>query len=152
MQNGYTRIGNGANCVMVLHGWFGDSQIFSAIFPRAAIANHSVSNRLPATWTAATVEHSRETSNEEAYAAYAKAFIRTDFAAQVQGHPVAIHVMIGEHDPNLNLDFMTDTFMQSYPNASLEILQNTGHYPMQEIPLFFVSQVEKFLSATARMA
>ncbi len=255
MQNGYTQIGNGARCVMVLHGWFGDSQIFSGIFPylnseeysyvfmdyrgygksmhrkgdytmaeisadvvaladslgwqqfhlvghsmggmaiqrvavdardrilsctavtpvpacglpfgeeewglfmgaagsdemRAMIANHSVSNRLPATWTAATVKHSRDTSLEEAYAAYARAFIKTDFAEHVKGLTVPVHVMIGEHDPNLNLEFMTQTFMQWYPNASLEVLPNSGHYPMQEIPLFFVSQLEKYLcSVTSR--
>lgn len=251
MLNGYTQIGNGKNKIMVLHGWFGDSQVFSSIFPylnsadysyvfmdyrgygksrhiegdytmaeisadvlaladslswnefhlighsmggmaiqrvavdasdrissciavtpvpasglpfgdeewdlftgaasndelRAMIVNHSVGGRLAKTWIAATVRHSRETSHEKAYAAYARAFIKTDFAHQVQGLATPMHVMIGEYDPNLNQEFMMDTFMQWYPNASLEVLSNCGHYPMQEIPLFFASQIESFLGS-----
>jgi pimeloyl-ACP methyl ester carboxylesterase len=32
MTNAYTRIGNGPEAVMVLHGWFGDHKIFSPMF------------------------------------------------------------------------------------------------------------------------
>ncbi|ELB87786.1 alpha/beta hydrolase, partial [Rhodococcus wratislaviensis IFP 2016] len=59
-------------------------------------------------------------------------------------HP--IKVIVGEHDPVLGAQAMEHTFMQHYPNASLEVVPNAGHYAMFETPVALATSVEAFLA------
>jgi pimeloyl-ACP methyl ester carboxylesterase len=63
----------------------------------------------------------------------------------VQGHPVPVRVVVGEHDPALGAAVMEQTFLAQYPNASLEVLHNAGHYAMYETPVALLTTVESFL-------
>jgi len=40
---------------------------------------------------------------------------------------------------------MKATFLAWYPNAELEVMQNAGHYPMDETPVALATSIENFL-------
>jgi len=126
-------------------GW----QLFSSAAEdrgsRAAIIDLTTGNRLSRTWVDRMVQHSLDSSDATAFAAYLEAWARTDFAALVQGNPVPVQVVVGEHDPALGAAVMEQTFLAQYPNASLEVLANAGHYAMYETPVALLTCVERFL-------
>jgi pimeloyl-ACP methyl ester carboxylesterase len=126
-------------------GW----QLFSSAAgdraSRAAIIDLTTGNRLSATWVDRMVQHSLEHSDAAAFGAYLEAWAHTDFSGQVQGNPVPVQVVVGEHDPALGAPVMEQTFLAQYPNASLEVLPNAGHYAMYETPVALLTCVERFL-------
>ncbi len=111
---------------------------------RRAIIDLTTGNRLSGTWLDAMVQHSVQTSDPAAFAAHLRAWARTDFAAEVAGNPVPVLVVVGEHDPALGAPVMQQTFLQHYPNATLEVLANAGHYAMDETPVALLTVLERF--------
>jgi pimeloyl-ACP methyl ester carboxylesterase len=126
-------------------GW----QLFSSAAQnrdsRAAIIDLTTGNRLSRSWIDRMVQHSLDQSDLPAFAAYLDAWARTDFSAEVRGNPVPVLVVVGEHDPALSAAVMEQTFLTQYPNASLEVLANAGHYAMYETPVALLTCVERFL-------
>ncbi|MCZ2805518.1 alpha/beta hydrolase [Modestobacter sp. VKM Ac-2983] len=112
---------------------------------RYAILDLTTGNRLSRTWLERMVQFSLDQSDLAAFGAYLDAWAGTDFSAEVQGNPVPVRVVVGEHDPALSAAVMEQTFLQQYPNASLEVLPNAGHYAMFETPVALLTTVEHFL-------
>ena len=56
---------------------------------------------------------------------------------------------MGEHDPVFNAALMAATYARRYPRAAVQVLQNAGHYPMNETPLALVAAIERFLHEVA---
>ncbi|MBR8233307.1 MULTISPECIES: alpha/beta fold hydrolase [unclassified Burkholderia] len=129
-----------------------------ALFERAAdhladrrtIIDRSTGNRLPAAWIEWKAAYSAACSSARAFGAYFRAWADTDFSEEIAGiHPVK--VLIGEHDPTFDAALMARTYLRRYPLASVDVLRNAGHYPMNETPLALVAAMEAFLfAATAR--
>jgi len=112
---------------------------------RRIIINRSTGQRLSRSWIDWKAEYSMERSSRAAFAAYLNAWSNTDFSAEVQGLPHRVKVLIGEYDPTFNTDLMRSTYLAWYPRAELEILENAGHYPMNEVPLALATSIESFL-------
>jgi pimeloyl-ACP methyl ester carboxylesterase len=112
---------------------------------RAGLISFSSGNRLSPSWVKWMVRRSHETATRDAFAAYAYAFTKTNFADAAKGLPTPFLVAIGEHDLALTKDVMSGTFMQLYPNARLEVIANSGHYPMFETPVYLATLVENFM-------
>ena len=111
---------------------------------RRGIIDRSTGGRLPAAWLDWKAQYSMERAAPEAFAAYFPAWADTDFSAEIVGrHPVK--VLIGEHDPVFNAALMDRTYLRRYRQATLEVLENAGHYPMNETPLVLVAAIERFL-------
>ena len=53
--------------------------------------------------------------------------------------------MIGQYDEPLQADFMRETFLKWYPNATLETIDNAGHYPMYETPVVLATMMESYM-------
>ena len=112
---------------------------------RKMILNYSTGNRLSETWIAHMANYSLHTSTVEAFAGYLNAWAKEEFVIQIQAHPHPIKVIVGEHDPSLNEEIMKHTYMAWYQNAELEVMSNTGHYPMDETPVALATSIENFL-------
>ena len=127
-----------------------------ALFERAAdqladrrtIINRSTGGRLPAAWVEWKAAYSTSCSSPHAFGAYFRAWADTDFTDEITGrHPVK--VLIGEHDPAFDAALMARTYLRRYPHATVDVLRNAGHYPMNETPLALVAAMEAFLLDTA---
>jgi pimeloyl-ACP methyl ester carboxylesterase len=111
---------------------------------RRGIIDRSTGGRLPAAWLDWKAQYSMAHASPEAFAGYFPAWADTDFSAEIVGrHPVK--VLIGEHDPVFNAALMDRTYLRRYRQATLEVLENAGHYPMNETPLGLVATIERFL-------
>ena len=58
---------------------------------------------------------------------------------------VPVLVLVGEYDAALTAEVMHATWSAWYPNARVHTLPGAGHYPPQETPVAFVTEVESFL-------
>jgi esterase len=112
---------------------------------REFILNFSTGNRLPTTWIKRMASLSWLTSTPQAFAGYLKEWATNDFSALVQGNPVQLQVIVGEHDPTLTTALMERTWLAWYPHATMQTVPNAGHYPMHETPLALAAAVEAFL-------
>jgi pimeloyl-ACP methyl ester carboxylesterase len=112
---------------------------------RYGIVDLTTGKRLTKTFLDALVDHSLATSTKEAFAAYLPTWAKTDFVAEIRGKETPVLVLAGEHDPALGPDAMKGTFLQHYPNATLEVIANAGHYAMFETPVALATSIERFL-------
>jgi pimeloyl-ACP methyl ester carboxylesterase len=111
---------------------------------RETIIDRSTGNCLPSSWIAWKAASSAACSSKTAFAAYLRAWADTDFSDDIAGrHPVK--VLVGANDPTFNTTLMTETYLRRYPLAGIEVLENAGHYPMNETPLALVAAIEGFL-------
>jgi pimeloyl-ACP methyl ester carboxylesterase len=112
---------------------------------RRMILDFTTGCRLSGHWLDLRVRRSRETTTVEAYADYLVAWTQTNFAEESKGLELPLLVCPGEYDGALTADVMKQTYLEWYPNAELEILPNSGHYPMQEIPVYLTTVTENFM-------
>lgn len=112
---------------------------------RYTIMDFTTGKRLPKAWLDKMVQESRATTTEEAYSGYLKAWVYEDFSELVVGLNTPMLTLVGECDYAITEPSMLATYLKWYPNATLEALCNSGHYPMQEIPLSFVAAIERFM-------
>jgi pimeloyl-ACP methyl ester carboxylesterase len=112
---------------------------------RRTILNFTTGNRLSGHWLDWRVSVSRETTTRDAFADYLVAWTKTDFAEESKGLELPLLVCPGEHDQAITPDAMQQTYLAWYPNARLETLPNSGHYPMQETPVYLLTIMENFI-------
>ena len=74
------------------------------------------------------------------------AWAGADFADEVRGSELPVLVAVGEHDPALGAETVTQTWLPLYPNARLEVVANAGHYPMFEAPVNLATLVNGFVA------
>lgn len=130
-------------------GWALFSGAAGDLANRRAIIDLTTGNRLTAVWLDAMVEHSRKHSDPAAVADYLRAWATTDFHAEIDGNPVPVKVIAGEHDPALGEDTMKATFAQWYPHCDVEVFPNAGHYAIDETPIALATALERFLTTSA---
>ena len=116
---------------------------------RRTIIDFSTGNRLSGAWLDWMVAASRQTTTEPAFAGYFQAWSKTNFVGEVTGDRTPMLVLSGEHDAALTADVMRATYLKWLPRAELAILPNAGHYPMQEVPVYLATVMEKFMTAHA---
>lgn len=112
---------------------------------RRGIIDRSTGARLPASWLDWKTAYSVMHSTPEAFAAYFPAWADTDFSDEIVGAHL-LKVLVGEHDPTFNAALMEQTYLRRYAHATVEVIRNAGHYPMNETPLALVVAMEAFLA------
>lgn len=112
---------------------------------RRGIIDFSTGNRLSKAWIDHVARYSEETSDRAAFAAYLRAWAKTDFHADIAGKTTPVKVIVGANDAALTAEVMKATYLAWYPNAELEVMANAGHYPMNETPVALGTAIEGFL-------
>jgi esterase len=112
---------------------------------RFGIIDFTTGNRLSKTWLDQMVSYSLECSTKAAFAGYLLAWAKGDFSAEVKGLPHPVKVIVGAHDGAIGADTMKATFLTWFPNAEMDVLENSGHYPMHETPVALATTIETFL-------
>ncbi|AUG77974.1 alpha/beta hydrolase [Kitasatospora sp. MMS16-BH015] len=112
---------------------------------RRAILDLVTGQRATGTWLDALTARSVAGSRPEAFGAYLTDWSTQDFADRIAGSPLPVKVYVGEHDLALTPELMAATWLAHYPAAELEVLPNSGHYPMHEVPVAFATSLEAFL-------
>lgn len=113
---------------------------------RYGIIDLTTGNRLTPTWINQVVDWSLEHSTTEAFAGAIEGWANADFLADVQGNETPILVIPGEHDPALGEATVRQTWAPHFPNSTIEVMPNAGHYPMFETPVALATSIERFLA------
>ncbi len=112
---------------------------------RYAIVDFTTGNRNTPVWVNSVVDHSLENSTTEAFGDYLEQWTTVDFHDEVVGNETPLLAVVGENDPALSAEVITATFLEWYPNATMETMANAGHYPMDETPVQLATVMERFL-------
>lgn len=114
---------------------------------RRAIIDLTTGKRLSGVWLEQMVQHSRANSSAEAFSNYLTAWTKTQVEAAVRGKTLPVQVIVGQHDPAITEALARSTWLSTYPNTRLQVMDNAGHYPMFETPVALATVVEQFLAA-----
>jgi pimeloyl-ACP methyl ester carboxylesterase len=114
---------------------------------RYAIIDFSTGNRLSSTWINSICQHSLKTARQDAFASYLHAWAKTEFADRCNGKAVPIRVFVGSRDQSITEEVIRATFLPLYPNCEVTVVENAGHYPMEEAPISLATEIECFFEA-----
>jgi pimeloyl-ACP methyl ester carboxylesterase len=112
-----------------------------------AIIGQSTGNRLSQMWLARTLQRARETSRLEAFRNYMQSFIRDDLSAGAGSVSTPMLFLAGEHDGGVQADMLKAVIPGLFPHATIEVIPNCGHYPMDETPVHLATRMEAFMAS-----
>lgn len=102
---------------------------------------------LPAWGREKTTRHFA-TSSEEALRGYYRMWLETDFSEEIKRARVGtpIRLIGGRQDlPGFQEEKYRATFGVWYSNLEMHFIEDSGHYPMQETPVYLATLLEEFL-------
>lgn len=113
---------------------------------RAMVINFSTGGTLSPVWVDRFVKESAARSTVEASAGYLRSWAGQDLSGMIGRFDAPTLVMVGANDPSITKESCALDYGSKYPNLKIVALENSGHYPMDEIPLAFGATVVGFLA------
>lgn len=111
--------------------------------PGAAIRS-SLSPDMDAAALANLVKRNRASMNKEVWHAYLANWTGPSFANELSHCTMKTTLFVGETDPFVTVEYLTDT-ARRIPNGALKTIAGAGHYPMVERPAATVAAWEDAL-------
>ncbi len=111
------------------------------------IAHMMTSNKYDQEWAKFKVKRWRETSTAEARTGYLSMFVKNDILHEIKGLLTPILAVCANDDhEGLRKAAAESTFGKWYPNAEILEINNSGHNPMQEVPVTLATAINRYLS------
>lgn len=104
------------------------------------------SNRLSKSWYANRAKQQIAATDAKAQLAYIDMWTQENFADQMKSVTTPFLVMTGHYDhPGFMLPAQQKAF-ENFKNVTFLEIENAGHFPMHETPLFLAARIEAFFS------
>ncbi|MEP2936080.1 MAG: alpha/beta hydrolase [Gilvibacter sp.] len=123
---------------------------FKAIVHDQEVANKAfrafTSNRLSDTWYSNQAKRHVAVTNKEAQLGYIDMWTGEDFSSKMSMVKTPFTVLYGQYDhPGFSGEAQKKAFALLQQVSYVEV-ENAGHFPMQETPVFLAAQIEQFLN------
>ena len=115
---------------------------------RMAMLADAWGDRLSPSWIRFKAAQWRATASPEAVAAFVAMFASTDVSADASRATMPVLIVTGAHDaPPFRAEALAASMRPFYPQAQIISMAESAHYPMQEQPPAFATELERFLLA-----
>jgi len=102
--------------------------------------------RLSEEWLEFKLKKWKETADPQAVLHYLTMYSKTNFLEKTKGLDLPILAIAGEYDQeSFQEKALKKNFLEIYPNATIQVCGNAGHYPMQETPVYLATLITRFL-------
>lgn len=103
------------------------------------------SNRLSDHWKTIRAKRHIEVTDKEAQLEYIKMWTEENFLNEMEKVSKPFLVLSGKHDhPQFRINNQREAF-KNFQDVEFIELENSGHFPMQETPVYLASVIENFL-------
>lgn len=102
-------------------------------------------NRLSVYWTKIRAQRHLEVTDKNAQLEYINMWTKENFLDDMENVSKPFLVVTGKHDhPKFRIINQMESF-KNFQNIKFIELENSGHFPMQETPVYLVSVIENYL-------
>lgn len=112
---------------------------------RAEIIDFTTGNVHLNEWVQEMVRFSVSESRRDAFGAYLPSWGKTDFHDEVPEVDVPLRLIVGARDAALGPQTCEATWLQLFPNAEMNVIDDAGHYAMYESPDDFMVYLDRTL-------
>lgn len=103
------------------------------------------SNRLSETWYQNRTKRHIEVTDKQAQLAYIHMWTNENFISEMKLVETPFLVLSAQYDhPSFRLEKLKAAF-EDFKNVTFIEIENSGHFPMQETPIFLAAKIEEFI-------